>query len=87
MSVTVGYSAGEAIGGLLSGRSTYLVGIEDGPGGTLKAYLGHRSRGVYCIVEDPEAQEAFRSAWRGGGIVTAPTPPPECLFQDAGGES
>jgi hypothetical protein len=59
--------AGEGLTALMSGETTYLVGVEDGPDGSLKAYVGHRSRGVYCLIDDPEAQAA----------------PPECLFCDA----
>jgi len=66
----------------MSGEMTYLVGIEDGPDGSLKAYVGHRARGVYCLIDDPEAQTAFRKAWASRAIVTIPTPPPECLFAD-----
>lgn len=62
---------------------TLLVGVEDGPDGTLKAYLGARYKGIYVLVVDPEEQETVRRAWGSGGhIWWSPVPSQELLHKD-----
>jgi hypothetical protein len=69
--------------GLFTGDTTLLVGVEDHPDGGLKCYLGARYRGVYAIVDDPEAMEKVRRAWADPTAkVLFPVPPPECVFSD-----
>lgn len=68
--------------GLFTGGSTFLVGVEDDPGGGIRCYLGHRANGHYCIVEDPAATKQVRNAWASGGHVAFPTPPPDCIYSD-----
>lgn len=63
---------------------TMLVGLEDGPDGALKVYLGARWKRTYLLVTEPEAQEQFRRAWGGGGHIWMwPVPPPEELHKDS----
>jgi hypothetical protein len=69
--------------GWLAGTHCLVVGVEDGPDGTLKVYVDARWKGLYAIVEDAEAQEAIRRAWANtSSHLTITKPPPECLFRD-----
>jgi hypothetical protein len=63
---------------------TFVVGLEDEPGGMLRVYVGHRYKGIYALVDaaHAEAQRALRNAWGRGGHVLIPCPPPECLYRD-----
>jgi hypothetical protein len=61
---------------------TLLVGVEDDPGGGIRAYLGARWKGVYLHVTEPDAVEQFRRAWGSGGHVwMSPVPPPDLLHK------
>lgn len=58
---------------LAFGTHVLLVGVEDGPDGTL--YLDHRADGIYALVD--------RCVWRcRGGHITMPTPPAECIYRE-----
>jgi hypothetical protein len=74
------------VGELIAGTQTYLVGVEDGPHGSLKVYFDHRSRGLYALIFDEAVKADVRDAWAGVRQVLMPTPPPECLFLDSDGE-
>lgn len=67
--------------GLLTGHETIIVGLGETEGGALKVYLGHRSRGVYCVVTD-ECREGIQRAWDGHTHVVVKKPPSEALFSD-----
>jgi len=72
------------ITGLLSGTHTLLVGVEDQDDGGLRMYLGHRSKGLYVIVDDPEGQRRIREAWAGGGgHITVPVPDGQCVYSES----
>lgn len=76
------------IAGLITGTHTYLVGVEDDPDGGLRCYLGARSKGLYCVVEDEDAKADVRRAWGGSlGLITIPVPPPKCIFAEADAEN
>jgi hypothetical protein len=62
------------------GGTTLVVGVEDDPDGSLRMYVGRRSKGIYAIVDDPAEQDRLRSAWGSGGHLL--TAIPETLFQD-----
>lgn len=68
--------------GLFTGDSTFLVGVEDNPGGGLRCFLGSRHRGLYVIVDEPDEMAKVRNAWAGGGHVCFPTPPAEFIFSE-----
>jgi hypothetical protein len=68
-----------SVGGLFAGTHTLLVGVEDDPDGGIRVYLGHRGRGLYAVITDADAIEEVRNAWAGGGHVTIPIPPRECI--------
>jgi hypothetical protein len=68
--------------GLLDGSSSLVVGIQDEPGGGLRVYLGHRSDGVYCIIEDRAAIERLRCVWSGNCQVVIATPPADCIYRE-----
>lgn len=64
------------------GEVTLLVGLEDQPDGLVRAYLGHRARGVYLLLSADEV-EPFRQAWGSGQHVWMhPIPPRELLHRD-----
>jgi hypothetical protein len=68
------------IAGLFDGSSVELVGVEDHPDGGIRCYIGHRARGMYCIIDDADAIQQTRLAWAGGRRVLMPTPPSWCVF-------
>ncbi len=82
--VTFTLSSVPPLGALLGVQpATLLVGVEDDPAGGLRAFLGARWKGVYVLIDDPEAQEAFRRAWGSSGHVWLwPIPPREMLLQE-----
>lgn len=76
--------SGEAVANLLAGQSTFVVGIEDDPDGGLRVFLGHRSRGLYCVIDDAAAIEQIRAMWESKMPFTIPIPPPNFIFEEAG---
>lgn len=73
-----------SFGGLMAGTQTYLVGIEEQDDGGLRLYLGHRADGLYAVIYDEDVKANVRAAWAGKhAIVTVPTPPSECIYQEA----
>lgn len=65
-----------------AGEVTLLVGIEEQPDGFVRAYLGHRARGLYLLLAETEA-EPFRRAWATGQHVwMRPVPPVELLHRE-----
>lgn len=73
--------------GLVLGRNTLLVGVEEREDGALKCYLGARWKGIYCIVDDPEDKAEVRRLWGMGQHVTFPIPDADELFTDADDEA
>jgi hypothetical protein len=71
-----------SICGLIAGTHTLLVGVEDQEDGALRLYLGARYRGLYVVVDDPDAQAQARAAWATGGHVTIPVPPVDCIHHE-----
>ena len=62
---------------------TLLVGLENGPEGALKVYLGRRSKGLHLLVTDPDEQALFRRAWATGGHVWMwPLPPADAIHAE-----
>jgi hypothetical protein len=69
------------IGGLLSGETVILRGVEEHPQGGIKAYVG---QGLYAWIPDEINAEKVRRAWGSGcGHICIPKPPPNALFTDA----
>lgn len=66
------------------GNSTQVVGVEDElVDGALKVYVSHRSRGLYVLIDDEDAQRKVRNAWADQRThVFIPLPPSGCLYQD-----
>lgn len=74
--------------GLFAGTHTLLVGVEDDPEGGLRLYLGHRAKGAYAVIDDPEEIARIRQSWGGArGYITVPIPPAECIYVDEDGAS
>lgn len=70
-----------------AGEVTMLVGLDECEDGSVKAYLGHRYKGIYLHVE-PENAEDFRRAWgTGGHVFMWPIPPADLLCKDEPKES
>jgi hypothetical protein len=66
--------------GLLSGTSTFVVGVEDDPDGSLRMYVGHRARGIHTHVVDERDKQELRRAWANVmGHVVVEAPPVEAL--------
>ena len=69
--------------GLATGRAALVTGVEDDPEtGCLRMYLGHRSRGIYALIEDEDAKDELRRAWAGSQHVVVPKPPLEVLWTE-----
>jgi len=66
----------------LSGDTTFMVGVEDhdDPPGSLRVYVGHRYKNIYCIVDDEDAKRDVLRAWGHGGHVLMPLPPADRLY-------
>jgi hypothetical protein len=62
--------------------SVMVVGVEDGPDGSLKVYIGARYQRRYVLVDDPQGQDNVRRAWGQGGHVFTQLPPNTCVFVD-----
>lgn len=73
---------GSQVSGLLTGRETLLVGIEEQDDGGLRLYLGHRSSGLYAVVYDRDVQDDARRLWGLGCPVTVPMPGPDQIFRE-----
>jgi hypothetical protein len=77
-----GFTLSSSPVGAFGQGATLLVGLEDQPDGTVRAYLGHRRRGVYVVLSDA-AVASFRAAWASGGHVwLSPVPPQGYLHRD-----
>jgi hypothetical protein len=69
--------------GLAIGLSTLVVGVEnDAETGCLRMYVGHRSRGIYALIEDEEAKDELRRAWAQGGHVVVDKPSLDVLWTE-----
>ena len=67
---------------ILTGRSVEICGVEDGPDGALKVYVGPRYNGIYVLVTDQGDQDRVRNAWALGGHVFMARPVADLLWKD-----
>jgi hypothetical protein len=73
-----------SIGGLFTGQTVFVVGVEDdAETGGLRMYVGHRSNGIYAIVEDEDAKDELRRAWASLRHVIVGRPPANVLYAEA----
>jgi len=75
---------GAGVAGLVSGRNTHLVGIEDQDDGGLRLYVGYRSDGIYALVYDTDLKAEVRRMWSTGQPCVIPTPSRDELFYEEG---
>ena len=76
-------SAATAFGEIALGESVEVVGIEPDPSGGLRVWLGHRSKRVYAIVDDPDSRAAIEQAWANKATrLLIPMPPANALGKE-----
>ena len=60
-----------------------VTGVERNEAG-LKVYVGHRYKGIFCLVNDPVAMREIERAWADISChVFIPRPPDDALFHDS----